>query len=93
MSNYGVKGNLFTTQSKLLTTPRNRSLENIAEKGENADYQSFLFFSQCFLPYQGQKSSFNPLPNDKISRQVQIVSISRRQNRCDLKNGNLFWKG
>ena len=36
------------------------------EKGENAGNQHFLLFPQCFLPCLRQKSSFNPLPDDKI---------------------------
>ena len=29
--------------------------ENIVEKGENAGYQHFLLFSQCFQPQDGYK--------------------------------------
>ena len=29
-----------------------KAFENIVEKGENADYQRFLIFPQCFLPCQ-----------------------------------------
>ena len=32
-----------------LTTLRNKALENIVEKGENAGNQHFLLFTQCFL--------------------------------------------
>ena len=49
---------LFTTQSQLLTTLRKKPDENIMGKGENADNQHFLLFSQCFLFYQRHKSSF-----------------------------------
>ena len=38
-------------------TPK-KPFENIVGKGENAGDQHFLLFSQCFLPYQRQKSSF-----------------------------------
>ena len=42
----------FTTQSRLSTTLRVKTLENNVEKGENAGNQHFLLFPQCFLPYQ-----------------------------------------
>ena len=36
------------------------ALENIVGKGENADNQHFLLFTQCFLPYQGDILPFQP---------------------------------
>ena len=36
----------------------NKAFENIVGKGENAGYQHFLLFSQCFLLYQRQKHYF-----------------------------------
>ena len=39
---------LFTIQSRLLTTIRERPFENIVEKKENAGNQHFLLFPQCF---------------------------------------------
>ena len=33
-------------------------IENIVEKGENAGYQHFLFFPQCFLPFPNRISVF-----------------------------------
>ena len=35
-----------------------KALENTVANGENAGNQHFLLFPQCFLPYQGEKSSF-----------------------------------
>ena len=40
---------LFTTQSQLLATFREKPIENITGKGENASYQHILLFPQCFL--------------------------------------------
>ena len=49
---------LFTTQSRLLTTLGKEAFKNIVGKGENAGSQHFLLFPQCLQPYQRQKSSF-----------------------------------
>ena len=38
---------LFTTQSRLLPTPRMEAFENILGKGENAANQHFLLFPKC----------------------------------------------
>ena len=46
---------LFTTQSRLLTTLRKRPFENIVGKQETGGDQHFLLFQQCFQPYQTQK--------------------------------------
>ena len=55
---YGILiSKLFTTQSRLSTTLREKNLENIVGKGENAGNQHFLLFPQCFLPDKRQKSS------------------------------------
>ena len=48
--------NTFTTQSQLLTTLKNKPFRNIVGKGENAGYQHFLLFQQCFLPFPKQNS-------------------------------------
>ena len=48
----------FTTQSRLWTTLKMKTLENTVEKGENAGKQHFLLFPpQSFLHYQRDKSS------------------------------------
>ena len=47
-------------KSQLLTILRKKTFENIVGKGENADYQHFLLFPQCFLFYQGKILSFWP---------------------------------
>ena len=49
---------LFTTQSRLLTTLKEKALENTVRKGENAGTQHFLLFPQSFLLNQREKSSF-----------------------------------
>ena len=41
----------FTAQCQLLTTMRKKPFVNIVGKGENAGYQHFLLFLQCFLTY------------------------------------------
>ena len=45
---------LITTQSRLFMTLRKKPFENIVGKGENAVYQHFLHFPQCFLPFPEQ---------------------------------------
>ena len=49
---------LFTSQSRLLTTLKTNALENTVGKGENAGSQHFLLFPRCFLFYQRENSSF-----------------------------------
>ena len=49
---------LFTRQSRLLTTLEKKPFENIAGEGENAGNQHFLLFPQCFLPFPKQISIF-----------------------------------
>ena len=53
----------FTTQFRVLMTLTETTLENFILKAENACNQLFLLSPHCFLPYQRQKSSFNPFPN------------------------------
>ena len=48
----------FNSTTQLLTTLRKKAFENIVGKGENAGYQPFLLFPQCFLPYLREKLSF-----------------------------------
>ena len=50
--------------------------ENIVEKGENADYQHFLFFPQCFqeLPLPEvlthyQRTNFRLFQTERVCRQ------------------------
>ena len=40
-------------------TWKNEPLENIVEKGENAGYQHFLLFPQCFLRFPKQNFNFS----------------------------------
>ena len=75
-----VKAELFTTQSRLLTTPRKKPFENIVEKGENADNQHFLLFPQCFLPYHKQKSLFK----QSLFCHLQMLSIWSSLKFCHL---------
>ena len=53
-----IRAQLFTAQSQHLTTQTKKPFENIVGKGENAGYQHFLLFPQCFLPNQREKSAF-----------------------------------
>ena len=65
-------------------------VENIVGKEENAGYQHFLFFPQCF-----QKASFSGslkvgivwqrFNKQQLLRLVQTESMCRRQNKCNLK--------
>ena len=55
---YSETTELFTTQSRLLTTLEKNALENTVGKEENAGNQHFLLFPQCFLLYQKEKLSF-----------------------------------
>ena len=41
---------LFTKQSRILTTLKMKPFENIVGKVENAGNQHFLIFPECFLP-------------------------------------------
>ena len=41
-----------TTQWRFLTALKGNALENNRRKGDNAGYQHFLLFPQCFLPCQ-----------------------------------------
>ena len=82
-------GLLFTTQSRLFTTLKKKAFESIVGKGENAGYQHFLLFPQCFLPFQKHTSSFEShlfcrlqmlliWTSLKIWRLVEIISQGSR---------------
>ena len=45
---------LYHTISTFNAPEEKQYFENIVGKGENAGYQHFLLFSQCFLPYKRQ---------------------------------------
>ena len=53
-----------------------KALENIVGKGENAGNQHFLLFPRCFFPYHTQKSSFNPLQNDKFLNWSKLKALA-----------------
>ena len=54
-----IGGGLYKTVLGLvLPTLVKQSFESIAGKGENAGYQHFLLFQQCFLLHQGQIALF-----------------------------------
>ena len=63
-------------------------VENTVEKGEIAHYEQFLLFPKCF-----QKACFPGASKgvivwewvNSLPRLVQIQSICRRQNKCNLK--------
>ena len=48
-------------------------LENTMGKGENAGYQHFLFFPQCFLLYPRQKTSFQATLNLSFENALNLV--------------------
>ena len=50
---------LFTIQSRLLTTVMNKAFENTVEKEENAGNQHFLLFPQCFQVYHKGNCHFS----------------------------------
>ena len=65
-------------------------VENIVGKGENAGFQHFLLFPQCF-----QKATFslflkvgivwqnvNPLPKDKILDRSKLKQIADNISKC-----------
>ena len=54
-----VMSNSLPTESRRLMTHRKKPFENIVGKGENAGYQHFLLFPQCFLPFLEQISIFH----------------------------------
>ena len=63
--------------------------ENIVGKGENAGYQHFLLFPQCFLPNQLHKSSFEL----RLKRHLQLLSNWTGLKFCRLvKSHQLFKK-
>ena len=47
-------GNGLTTQSQVLTTPKERAFEKTGKR-RNVRNQHFLLCTQCFLPYHQQK--------------------------------------
>ena len=59
---------------------RDRAFENIVGKGENAGYQHFLLFQQCFLPFPNQIFIFH----SNIFCQLQMLSIWTSLKFCHL---------
>ena len=53
-----VSVNSFT-QSRVLTTHREKPSENIVRKRENASYQHFLLLPQCFILFPNSISNFD----------------------------------
>ena len=73
---------LFTTQSRLLTTLRKEAFENILGKGENAGHQHFLLFPKCFPSSQKQISIFKshlvcPLQKLSVWNRLRFVVWER----------------
>ena len=62
---------LFTTQSRLLTTLRKKPFENTWLKGKIAANQHFLLFPQCFLSFSKQISIFQ----SHLDCLLQMLSI------------------
>ena len=57
---------VFKAQCRLLKTVRKVTFENIVGKEENAGYQHFLLFPQCFLSYQRRIALFESLWNCRL---------------------------
>ena len=53
-------------------------VENIVDKGENADYQHFLLYPQCF-----HKASFsvNSLPDSKFSDFTKVNAFADEKKK------------
>ena len=68
----------FIIQSTFLKTLRVKDLENTVEKGENTGRSSqiLIFFSQYFLFYQRQKSSFDQCLFYRVQEVKKTVSVS-----------------
>ena len=67
-------------------------LEDIGEKGENADYQNFLLIPQSFLTYKGR---FNVLSNIYLSS-ANAFNLDKTRDFLSskgLRNGSMevFW--
>ena len=75
--------NLITTQSRLLTTLQQKLFENIVGKGENAGYQHFLLFPQCFLP----------IPNKNFCFWIAFMLSYAKLNALDLDQWKILWFG
>ena len=83
------------TQSWLLMTLWKKSFENSLGKGENAGIQHFLLFSQCFLPFPTQVSSFQShlfCHRQRLLVQYEILLVCWRVNRFwhDFVSENMF---
>ena len=57
-STKNVSRTLIINHYHTIQTFNDREKENIMGKGENAGYQHFLLFLQCFLPFPKQISVF-----------------------------------
>ena len=67
-----------------------KHFENTVGKGENTGNQHFLFFPQCFLPFQREISIFQ----SHLFCHLQVFSIWTRLKFCCLvKRYNIAGKG
>ena len=70
---FKVPHDCLTLYHTILTVndPEKEGLENIVGKGENAGYQHFVIFPQCFLPLQRHISIFQ----SHLFCHLQMLSI------------------
>ena len=50
-----------------------KRFENIVGKGENAGYQDFLLFPQCFLPYERKNLIISAIFNFAVYKMLSIL--------------------
>ena len=62
---------MFSTQSLVVRTLKQRALENFVRKGENAGNQHFLLFPQCFPAYQDMFTSSLYPRKTNVFRSIQ----------------------
>ena len=70
----------FFKEPRLLMTLQLQPLENIVGKEENAGYQHFLLFLQCFLPIPKRISGFE----SHLFCRLQILTILTSLKFCPL---------
>ena len=66
----------------LLTAMWKNPIKNIEGKGENAGYQHFLLFPQCFPPYQREMYHLN-----SENCRLQMLIFEKRLKFCRLLKG------
>ena len=70
------------------TTLYKKPFVNIVGKGENASYQPFLFFPQCFLPFHRHISIFVKPACVELDKVVTIVQCIACLGACVRPNSS-----